>query len=146
MEKTDFYKLMYDIIRCLDRVEFEKQKNEKHSEDNQCNYDYRAYVKSIAEKIGCKYTFFKTIFERLLSTNKGSAISMVLKEISNQYESNYNESISDCQYLTHVYVLNLVSKKIQQIEISKVKDWDSFAYFRIFEHAKYAYNVIKPLL
>ena len=114
----------------------------KHSSKDE-NRDIKYYVKLLADKHGWKEDKMNGFLGKVYEINPGAVISIMLKEIAIELDKKYPDHI---RFSPEIYVFNMNSGKIVQLDKANIKTFKFFAAFRTKEDAEFAIKVIDELI
>jgi len=102
--------------------------------------DYTVYIKKMAKSAGKDYIDVITSFGMMQQVNPLSALSIVLKSISN--ELNSEELFIPCKF----WVFDTITRSPKLLDYTKDMVLDNIAWFKSKEDIDYAMKVCKPLI
>lgn len=99
------------------------------------------YITNIAKKLSKSYNETISFMKDLIKVNRNNALSLLLKEISREYDNQYTKSVIYCSYF---YVFNFLTYsmvKVSKGQVNNNYNYTSLAYFRTEEEANEAYRI-----
>lgn len=109
------------------------------------NKSYVDYFNTYMAKREPEYTYYtqNDIIESCEIIGYNIVLQVVLKEIADTLNSNYNEPIEKSK---SIYAISLTNGKIARLNKDCIVNYNNFAAFRTFEDVAYARAVVTPLL